>query len=269
MHTSLPFRPWRGVAVSRSARKDGGADGWWRVMTVGERVRHWTTFGILLSIREVVAGLFLAVLLCRVCSCGRVYLDLSRRSRSMQEVPTYPATNPLQFCNECGFMLKPKGVYERREAGGDTPWQSGLVNYCAKCKTVASEEQRRVDSCVVYANVIVKDDGASLQVFSNDLVSDPTLMSTKNSGKPCENCGHRDHVFFMSHSEKRGQEMSLVFICKNCNHKWLTQGDPVKWWTLYNRTFSYLYFSQTAREWRGRPALSASMKESGFTHRSN
>ena len=131
-------------------------------------------------------------------------------------------TNPLQFCNACGFMLKPRGVYKKasnnEEYGSNN---SGLVNYCNKCNKVVDDEQKQVNSPVVYNNVILKDSSASLAVFSNDLINDPTLMSTKGGGKPCSKCGAQDAVFFMSHSQKKGQEMSLVFICKNCQHKWL------------------------------------------------
>ena len=92
------------------------------------------------------------------------------------------------------------------------------MNYCNKCNKVADDEQKQVNSPVVYNNVILKDSSASLAVFSNDLINDPTLMSTKGGGKPCSKCGAQDAVFFMSHSQKKGQEMSLVFICKNCQH---------------------------------------------------
>ena len=138
--------------------------------------------------------------------------------------------NPLKFCNDCGFMLKPRGVYkktERTEADdADKPAsnESYLVNYCSKCGRIANEEQREVESQVVYANVILKDTSASLAVFSNDLIHDPTLMSTSGDGEACMKCRKKETVFFMSHSQKKGQEMSLVFICKGCGHKWLKAG---------------------------------------------
>ena len=65
-------------------------------------------------------------------------------------------TNPLQFCNACGFMLKPRGVYKKasnnEEYGSNN---SGLVNYCNKCNKVADDEQKQVNSPVVYNNVIL------------------------------------------------------------------------------------------------------------------
>jgi DNA-directed RNA polymerase II subunit RPB9 len=131
-------------------------------------------------------------------------------------------TNPLQFCSTCGFMLKPRGVYTKASAQEEYGSnKSGLVNFCNKCNKVASDDQKEVNSPVVYNNVILKDSSASLAVFSNDLINDPTLMSTKGGGKACTKCGAKDAVFFMSHSQKKGQEMSLVFICKKCQHKWL------------------------------------------------
>ena len=132
------------------------------------------------------------------------------------------ATNPLQFCNTCGFMLKPRGVYQKK--GGAEEYgsnRSGLLNYCNKCNKVADEGQKEVHSPVVYNNVILKDSSASLAVFSNDLINDPTLMSTEGTGQACSKCGAKNAVFFMSHSQKKGQEMSLVFICKSCQNKWL------------------------------------------------
>lgn len=144
--------------------------------------------------------------------------------------------NPLKFCNDCGFMLKPRGVYEKRQmpegddidgSNNSAPVKSRLVNYCSKCDKIANEDQREVESQVVYANVILKDTSASLAVFSNDLIHDPTLMSTNSShgdAEACSNCGATQAVFFMSHSQKKGQEMSLVFICKKCGYKWLRAG---------------------------------------------
>ena len=53
-------------------------------------------------------------------------------------------TNPLQFCNTCGFMLKPRGVYmkanSQEEYGSN---KSGLVNFCNKCNKYLRNRVRK------------------------------------------------------------------------------------------------------------------------------
>ena len=57
------FRAWRRVASLAPKGRTEPLDGWWRVMAVGEKVRHYLR-GVLLSFREIVAGFREAVLLC-------------------------------------------------------------------------------------------------------------------------------------------------------------------------------------------------------------
>ena len=89
------------------------------------------------------------------------------------------------------------------------------MNYCNGTRNkVADDEQKQVNSPVVYNNVILKDSSASLAVFSNDLINDPTLMSTKGGGKPCGKCGATRCRFFLyvAFTEKRTRNVVSIHL---------------------------------------------------------
>uniref|UniRef100_A0A9L0SZL0 RNA polymerase II subunit I n=1 Tax=Equus caballus TaxID=9796 RepID=A0A9L0SZL0_HORSE len=53
-----------------------------------------------------------------------------------------------------------------------------------------------------------------------DVSQDPTLPRTEDH--PCQKCGHKEAVFFQSHSARAEDAMRLYYVCTapHCGHRW-------------------------------------------------
>ena len=159
----------------------------------------------------------------------------------------------LRFCPECNFLLKARGVKEDvtvAQDGVSTQKTKGTIVYwCQRGddyhpqkqswteKELAEEDGEDINmegnddngndnknndgrEFVVLRNDIVKSSAASLAVFNEDLINDPTMMKTNETS--CPNCDGTEAIMFMASADAKGEDgMKLVFICCTCKHKWL------------------------------------------------
>uniref|UniRef100_A0A8C1VXZ5 DNA-directed RNA polymerase II subunit RPB9-like zinc ribbon domain-containing protein n=1 Tax=Cyprinus carpio TaxID=7962 RepID=A0A8C1VXZ5_CYPCA len=116
----------------------------------------------------------------------------------------------IRFCQECNNMLYPKEDKENRI----------LLYACRNC-----DYQQEADNSCIYVNKITHEVDELTQIIA-DVAQDPTLPRTEDH--PCPKCGHKEAVFFQSHSMKAEvmmqshcllvvQQMSL----DNCNKELL------------------------------------------------
>jgi len=73
---------------------------------------------------------------------------------------------------------------------------------------------------LIYRNVLKKEVGNVLHTVPGTVSDDPTLSRSQNAS--CKSCGHNEAVFFQSDtSDVRSDTLKLIFVCCNCNHKWV------------------------------------------------
>uniref|UniRef100_A0A2K6SYB2 TFIIS-type domain-containing protein n=1 Tax=Saimiri boliviensis boliviensis TaxID=39432 RepID=A0A2K6SYB2_SAIBB len=98
----------------------------------------------------------------------------------------------IPFCQECDNMLYPKEDKNRI-----------LLYACQNC-----DYQQEADNSL-----------HELTQTIADVSQDPTLPPTEDH--PCQKCGHKEAVFFQSHSDP----MHLYYVCTapHCGHRW-TEG---------------------------------------------
>lgn len=110
----------------------------------------------------------------------------------------------IKFCKECNNMLYPKEDKENKM----------LLYACRNC-----QYQEVADNTCIYVNRITAEVDEFTQIIG-DVIADPTLPRTEDH--PCTKCGHRQAVFFQSHSTKAEEGMKLYYVCTNqqCVHKW-------------------------------------------------
>ena len=110
----------------------------------------------------------------------------------------------IKFCKECNNMLYPKEDKENKI----------LLYACRNC-----QYQEVADNTCIYVNRITAEVDEFTQIIG-DVIADPTLPRTEDH--PCTKCGHRQAVFFQSHSTKAEEGMKLYYVCTNqqCVHKW-------------------------------------------------
>jgi len=111
----------------------------------------------------------------------------------------------MMFCPHDSSMLYPMENKRTRT----------LTYTCRLC-------QHREDSTnnLVYRNVIKKEVGNVLHTVPSAVSDDPTLARSKRAN--CANCGHNEAVFFQSDTkDTRSDSLALVFVCCNCDHKWV------------------------------------------------
>lgn len=89
-----------------------------------------------------------------------------------------------------------------------------LLYACRNC-----QYQEVADNTCIYVNRITAEVDEFTQIIG-DVIADPTLPRTEDH--PCPKCGHRQAVFFQSHSTKAEEGMKLYYVCTNqqCVHKW-------------------------------------------------
>ena len=73
---------------------------------------------------------------------------------------------------------------------------------------------------LIYQNILKKEVGNVLHTVPSAVSDDPTLPRSQNAH--CEKCGHNEAVFFQSDtSDVRNDTLALIFVCCNCDHKWV------------------------------------------------
>uniref|UniRef100_A0A3B5K2L9 DNA-directed RNA polymerase II subunit RPB9 n=1 Tax=Takifugu rubripes TaxID=31033 RepID=A0A3B5K2L9_TAKRU len=122
-----------------------------------------------------------------------------------RETGTYePGFVGIRFCQECNNMLYPKEDKENRI----------LLYACRNC-----DYQQEADNSCIYVNKITHEVDELTQIIA-DVSQDPTLPRTEDH--PCPKCGHKEAVFFQSHSMKAEDAMRLYYVCTapHCGHRW-------------------------------------------------
>uniref|UniRef100_A0A8C3FK45 RNA polymerase II subunit I n=1 Tax=Chrysemys picta bellii TaxID=8478 RepID=A0A8C3FK45_CHRPI len=103
----------------------------------------------------------------------------------MEADGTYePGFVGIRFCQECNNMLYPKEDKENRI----------LLYACRNC-----DYQQEADNSCIYVNKITHEVDELTQIIA-DVSQDPTLPRTEDH--PCQKCGHKEAVFFQSHSAR-------------------------------------------------------------------
>ncbi|XP_059728495.1 DNA-directed RNA polymerase II subunit RPB9 isoform X1 [Haemorhous mexicanus] len=115
--------------------------------------------------------------------------------------PPEPPSNPSLPSNN---MLYPKEDKENRI----------LLYACRNC-----DYQQEADNSCIYVNKITHEVDELTQIIA-DVSQDPTLPRTEDH--PCQKCGHKEAVFFQSHSARAEDAMRLYYVCTapHCGHRW-------------------------------------------------
>ncbi|XP_067275427.1 DNA-directed RNA polymerase II subunit RPB9 isoform X1 [Pseudorasbora parva] len=89
-----------------------------------------------------------------------------------------------------------------------------LLYACRNC-----DYQQEADNSCIYVNKITHEVDELTQIIA-DVAQDPTLPRTEDH--PCPKCGHKEAVFFQSHSMKAEDAMRLYYVCTapHCGHRW-------------------------------------------------
>ncbi|CAI9568375.1 unnamed protein product [Staurois parvus] len=89
-----------------------------------------------------------------------------------------------------------------------------LLYACRNC-----DYQQEADNCCIYVNKITHEVDELTQIIA-DVSQDPTLPRTEDH--PCSKCGHKEAVFFQSHSARAEDAMRLYYVCTapHCGHRW-------------------------------------------------
>ncbi|KAM8902386.1 DNA-directed RNA polymerase II subunit RPB9 isoform 1-T1 [Spinachia spinachia] len=93
-------------------------------------------------------------------------------------------------------------------------WYPVLSRMCRNC-----DYQQEADNSCIYVNKITHEVDELTQIIA-DVSQDPTLPRTEDH--PCPKCGHKEAVFFQSHSMKAEDAMRLYYVCTapHCGHRW-------------------------------------------------
>mmetsp|Transcript_17566 Transcript_17566/g.35277 ORF Transcript_17566/g.35277 Transcript_17566/m.35277 type:complete len:189 (-) Transcript_17566:761-1327(-) len=111
----------------------------------------------------------------------------------------------MKFCPHDSSMLYPQEQKSTRT----------LHYSCRLCRY--TEDAR---GALIYRNAIKKELGNVLATVPAAVSDDPTLPRSQNAS--CMNCGHHEAVFFQSDtSDIRSDSLALIFVCCNCQHKWV------------------------------------------------
>ena len=107
-----------------------------------------------------------------------------------------------------------------------------LNHTCHQCQQENRTERKLLYACrlcrytehaqgpLIYQNILKKEVGNVLHTVPSAVSDDPTLPRSQNAH--CEKCGHNEAVFFQSDtSDVRNDTLALIFVCCNCDHKWV------------------------------------------------
>ncbi|KYO25343.1 DNA-directed RNA polymerase II subunit RPB9 [Alligator mississippiensis] len=108
---------------------------------------------------------------------------------------------------------------ELRDQQQQTGSEDGLVweNKGWLCRNC--DYQQEADNSCIYVNKITHEVDELTQIIA-DVSQDPTLPRTEDH--PCQKCGHKEAVFFQSHSARAEDAMRLYYVCTapHCGHRW-------------------------------------------------
>mmetsp|Transcript_5503 Transcript_5503/g.9087 ORF Transcript_5503/g.9087 Transcript_5503/m.9087 type:complete len:164 (+) Transcript_5503:178-669(+) len=111
----------------------------------------------------------------------------------------------MRFCPHDSSMLYPQEDKHTRS----------LRYACRLCRYT---EQSADGQSLIYRNVLKREVGNVLNNVPGSISDDPTLARSHNAN--CSNCGHHEAVFFQP-SDARSDTLALIFVCCNCDHKWV------------------------------------------------
>ncbi|XP_036916951.1 DNA-directed RNA polymerase II subunit RPB9 isoform X1 [Sturnira hondurensis] len=153
----------------------------------------------------------------------------------MEADGTYePGFVGIRFCQECNNMLYPKEDKENRILlyastsprktllSLPIPWgalRDSLPATLALPQCRNCDYQQEADNSCIYVNKITHEVDELTQIIA-DVSQDPTLPRTEDH--PCQKCGHKEAVFFQSHSARAEDAMRLYYVCTapHCGHRW-------------------------------------------------
>lgn len=110
----------------------------------------------------------------------------------------------MRFCPHDSSMLYPQE--DKRE--------KKLLYACRLCRYT----EVAVGSSLVYRNEKKKEVKNILHTVPSAISDDPTLARTNKAN--CDNCGNQEAVFFQS-SIAQSDSLALIFVCCNCDKKWV------------------------------------------------
>jgi DNA-directed RNA polymerase II subunit RPB9 len=148
----------------------------------------------------------------------------------------------MRFCPHDSSMLYPQVHNENSnsivEYGSNEIQRYSILTNCTSFRLVKSrcgqEDKRRKslryacrlcrynedapDQPLVYRNERKKEIGNILHTVPSAVSDDPTLA--RSNKIHCTNCGHNEAVFFQS-DVAQSDSLALIFVCCNCDHKWM------------------------------------------------
>ncbi|XP_078140396.1 DNA-directed RNA polymerase II subunit RPB9-like [Centroberyx gerrardi] len=109
---------------------------------------------------------------------------------------------------QCAIFKNDSGTYGPGFVG---------IRFCQECAGTVTTNKRRTTAA--YVNKITHEVDELTQIIA-DVSQDPTLPRTEDH--PCPKCGHKEAVFFQSHSMKAEDAMRLYYVCTapHCGHRW-------------------------------------------------
>ena len=110
----------------------------------------------------------------------------------------------MRFCPHDSSMLYPQENKRERQ----------LQYACRLCRYA----EPAPDQPLIYRNEMKKEVGNILHTVPSAVSDDPTLARSQNAN--CANCGHNEAVFFQS-DIAQSDSLALIFVCCNCDHKWV------------------------------------------------
>jgi DNA-directed RNA polymerase II subunit RPB9 len=111
----------------------------------------------------------------------------------------------MRFCPHDSSMLYPQEDKSTRS----------LRYACRLCRyTEASSNP------MIYKNILKKEVGNVLLTVPSSVSDDPTLP--RSDQVTCPSCSHHEAVFFQGDtSDARSDSLALIFVCCNCDAKWI------------------------------------------------
>ena len=110
----------------------------------------------------------------------------------------------MRFCPNDSAMLYPR----------ENKREKKLMYGCRLCQHLEDASNQPL----VYRNEKKKEVGNILHTVPSAVSDDPTLARSQN--EDCANCHHNEAVFFQS-DIAQSDSLALIFVCCNCDYKWV------------------------------------------------
>jgi DNA-directed RNA polymerase II subunit RPB9 len=134
-----------------------------------------------------------------------VDISISRLTESITHL-TGMVSPPVNFNDCCYFEM----IFQHKEDKS----RRSLRYACRLCRYT----EDAADQPLVYRNERKKEVGNILHTVPSAVSDDPTLARSNKAH--CTNCGHNEAVFFQS-DVAQSDSLALIFVCCNCDHKWM------------------------------------------------